>query len=403
MKGNIYVRGKCQCGGTFIYIEKRNGCYCEKCDKIATKNWYVCFGREIQRRFSHDFLGAERFLTGLRFKHDEGTLDPRDYKSGNPLGFSVQADHWLNKVKVRQLKRQSLVTYTGYINRAVDRWGNRNIKNITNGDIEDFLLDDHKNRYGDTISSKTRHEMKSVLVQFWKWVVRREKLVEMPEFPEIGFEMGFREIVDINTQTAIIDKVKELSWSLNPKIWWGIKILSENPNVRPGELRDIKEGDIQLKLNRIQIKRMKERGRIKGKFILLEDQDIQFLRTIPKGLPDIYFFRHKEGAQGVKSGERFGVSYFNKWWKKACAVLGVEGVTLYSGTKHSTVTALSDILSPEEIRRGGSEHSTSSAFDRYLVPNAKDKLKVRTALKQLKKGAVPPQCNKWRRQPDSNW
>jgi hypothetical protein len=37
MKGNIYVRGKCQCGGTFIYIEKRNGCYCEKCDKIATK------------------------------------------------------------------------------------------------------------------------------------------------------------------------------------------------------------------------------------------------------------------------------------------------------------------------------------------------------------------------------
>jgi hypothetical protein len=232
MKGNIYVRGKCQCGGTFIYIEKRNGCYCEKCDKIATKNWYVCFGREIQRRFSHDFLGAERFLTGLRFKHDEGTLDPRDYKSGNPLGFSVQADHWLNKVKVRQLKRQSLVTYTGYINRAVDRWGNRNIKNITNGDIEDFLLDDHKNRYGDTISSKTRHEMKSVLVQFWKWVVRREKLVEMPEFPEIGFEMGFREIVDINTQTAIIDKVKELSWSLNPKIWCG-----GGNQIRTGEWR----------------------------------------------------------------------------------------------------------------------------------------------------------------------
>jgi hypothetical protein len=111
--------------------------------------------------------------------------------------------------------------------------------------------------------------MKSVLVQFWKWVVRREKLVEMPEFPEIGFEMGFREIVDINTQTAIIDKVKELSWSLNPKIWWGIKILSENPNVRPGELRDIKEGDIQLKLNRIQIKRMKERVEAATRFELV--------------------------------------------------------------------------------------------------------------------------------------
>jgi integrase len=270
-------------------------------------------------------------------------------------------DRWL-KFKAKQIKRQSYITYQGYMFRAMDAWGNRNLKTISDGDIEDFLFDDHLTKFDTPISSKTRHEMKAVLSQFFKWVCRREKQIEMPTFPEIGFEMGFRDVVDLETQAAIIERVKKISYHINPKIWWGIKLLSENGNVRPGELRNIKEGDINLDLGIIQIKKTKERSKTKGKFIQLEEEDIRFLRTMPTALPDVYFFRHHKGTAGIKAGHQFGVSYFNKWWKRACKKLKVKGVTVYAGTKHSTMTALSKTLSPEEVQRGYSEHDTRSAL-----------------------------------------
>lgn len=91
---------------------------------------------------------------------------------------------------------------------------------------------------------------------------------------------------------------------------------------------------------------------------------------------------------GIKAGEQFGFSYFSKWWKRACGKLGIEGVTLYPGTKHTTVTAVSEVLSPGETRRGGSEHSTNSAFGRYLVHNRNEKRKFIEAYNQLEGG--PP-------------
>ena len=75
---------------------------------------------------------------------------------------------------------------------------------------------------------------------------------------------------------------------------------------------------------------------------------------------------------------------------KACAALGVEGVTLYPGTKHSTVTALGQVLSPEQIKRGGTGHATNAAFERYMLPDMREKLKVRSAVKKLRQPGQQP-------------
>jgi hypothetical protein len=64
-----------------------------------------------------------------------------------------------------------------------------------------------------------------------------------------------------------------------------------------------------------------------------------------------------------------------KWWKKACANLGVEGIDLYGGTRHSTVTALRKDFSPEQIK-AGTMHSTNKAFDRYLQIQTDDALSI---------------------------
>jgi hypothetical protein len=46
---------------------------------------------------------------------------------------------------------------------------------------------------------------------------------------------------------------------------------------------------------------------------------------------------------------------------------------VYAGTKHSTVTALGKIMSPEQIKHNVTGH-TSSAFQRYSLPDHNEKI-----------------------------
>ncbi len=105
----------------------------------------------------------------------------------------------------------------------------------------------------------------------------------------------------------------------------------------------------------------------------------------PKGLPDLYFFRHLKSRSGVKLGAQFGPKQFRVWWNKACANLGIKGVDLYGGTKHSTVTALGKVLSPEQIQRGATGH-VSDAFKRYMLPNINEALTATKAVQKIQPG-----------------
>ena len=94
-------------------------------------------------------------------------------------------------------------------------------------------------------------------------------------------------------------------------------------------------------------------------------EDLDAVRSFPTALPHLYFFRHKSGLQGVKAGQPFGNRLLYKYWKKACSNLGVDGVDLYGGTKHSSATALRLFRTPEQIKKA-TMHSTNKAFERYF-------------------------------------
>jgi hypothetical protein len=187
-------------------------------------------------------------------------------------------------------------------------------------------------------------------------------LQQFPEFPQIKFELGWRNIIDIPTQQKIVNEVYRISYGINPKIWIGIKWLSTYISVRPGELRNLKEGHINVADGFFIIPHPKEK---QPKIIYLLDEDIDLLREMPKGLPDLYFFRHQKGNGAAKPGSQFGKGYFYKWWRRVCDNLGIEGVDLYGGTRHSTATALGRELTPEQIK-AGTLHKTNRAFERYF-------------------------------------
>jgi hypothetical protein len=57
----------------------------------------------------------------------------------------------------------------------------------------------------------------------------------------------------------------------------------------------------------------------------------------------------------------------------------------YGGTRHSTATALGQLLTPEQIKRGGTGSATNKAFERYFQPRRTESLEVTSAIKQLRK------------------
>ena len=331
----------------------------------ATGRFRVHFGRKTQKRFK-TFAEAERFLDGVRYEVDRGTFDPRDYQKGNPLGFSVLSEKWL-KVKQREVSASTNRCYANYMRKACAVWASMNVKKICYSDLEDFLFDQD-------CSDKTRADIRACLHTFWKWLLKRKiiSIQQFPEFPTIKYNLAFRNLIDKDTQNAIIEEVKRLTFKQNPKVWLGIKWLATYIAIRPNEMLNLTEKDIDYKTGYFYVRKTKE-GKVK--IVPMLQEDIEYLKKMPIGLPDLPFFRHVGGYSGFQGGKKFGSRYFYKTWIKACKNLGIENIDLYGGTRHSTATALRKFLSPEQIK-AGTMHSTNKAFDRYLQIQNDDALSV---------------------------
>lgn len=137
MLGGIYSDQKCNiCGSRLKEDLKRKALTCPKHPNQKASRFRVYF-KGITKRFA-SYSEATRYLTGLRFKTDEGSFDKRDYKMSCPLGFENLVNQWL-KIKEKEVKRSSWIKINDHMNKAVKEWGNRNIKEIKMKDIQLLL------------------------------------------------------------------------------------------------------------------------------------------------------------------------------------------------------------------------------------------------------------------------
>jgi hypothetical protein len=167
---------------------------------------------------------------------------------------------------------------------------------------------------------------------------------------------------------------------INPKIWLGIKWMATYVSIRPNEFRNLKEKEINVD-GAFIIPDPKEKS---PKIVEMIDEDIELYRSMPLGFPELYFFRHEKGNGNAKPGSQFGKDYHYKWWKKACKELGIEGVDLYGGTRHSTATALAKHFSLEELRENGTMHSSNKAFERYVQTKRNNSKKIYQKASELR-------------------
>lgn len=353
MKGNIYTSQRCpSCGGVMRHDDRRHNCVCSSCDIGATGGYRVKFGREISRRFTN-YPEAAQFLSGLRFKTAEGSLDKRDYQADQPMAFSNQADKWL-AIKKKQVCMDTYRVLHRYIQRACAAWGHRNVRTITTGDIEDFLFDDKTAR-----SDKTRADIRSCINQFFTWLEDREGF-KKPRIPKIEYELGWRKITDLETQQAILAELDRIA---PLKVAFAIELLATYPKLRPDDLRRICEGDYRDGIITIHNPTKRKNAFKILQLLPVHTESWGILKKRYPALPNVKFFRHHH-VSGIKNGTPFGKDVLYKWWKKACDNLGIEGLDLYGGTRHTTTTAIAT-LAGEANAKKASGHLTNKAFERY--------------------------------------
>lgn len=366
MKGNIYTRQKCKiCKNRLVHNERRNGCFCEKHkNEQATGQFYVKFGKEINKRFSN-YDESARFLTGLRYDTDQGKFDPRDHMASKPLSFKNQAKSYLEYKSKQNLKTFRAIER--YINRAASFFGDTNVKYVKKRDLNRFL------QSLENISEKTRHNYCSQLRDFYYNYLYEEEeiltLVDLPKMPKIEFELGFRKIIDIETREKIVDRFKERTYEKNPKVWLAIDVLCAYNNLRPGDLPRLKEGDIDLEYGVLTFWRPTKSKKKKAPKVIrirMLEYHIDEFKKLKMQFPatdNMPFFRHT-AESGKKTDNPFSENYLYKNWKRACADLGIYDLDLYGGTRHSTTTAIAKELGKDRARKF-SGHHTDKAFDRY--------------------------------------
>jgi integrase len=156
--------------------------------------------------------------------------------------------------------------------------------------------------------------------------------------------------------------VKKLTRTTRPRSWLAIRWLTTYISIRPAEMLSLTEGQVDRRRGLLVIPHPKER---KPKVVPLLEEDLELLRNFPEEHPSLPFFRHGAGARKDLAEAPLGKQRLYRDWKEACRNLGIEGVDLYGGTKHSTAMGLRAVATFEEVRKM-TGHTTNKAFDRYL-------------------------------------
>lgn len=367
MKGGIYSDEHCAiCGETFK-DNKVDGLQClnhpdERATTFKAKFDSLC------HRFN-EYLPARRRLEAWRQEVDDNVFDLRLHKKNSPLSIGHVIDDFLEVVKeplleAKKITKKTLNGYRSKLMRLVDHVGPQClISDVTFKELSRWLARDRGR-------PKTKHEAYRIVKEMMVWAYNCGDLPRLPRFPTFDFDpeedMAMRETVKKRVQEKILNQVYENEWERAPRRYIGCRFLSTYINVRPGELLGVEERDFNRKEGTIVIRRHKG-SRTVPKKVKLMPEDVDLLKSLPRGFPEMPLFRYDKDHFHVRAGTGFGKGALYDAWKRACSDLGIKGVDLYGGTRHSSAIALyvEEGISRDEIKLS-TGHSTTKSFMRYL-------------------------------------
>lgn len=378
MKGGIYSDERCpRCGKPFEDNEK-DGLQCPSHPDQRASTFKVKF-KGLCRRFSR-YHDAKDLLDGWRWEERQGKFNAKEYMASKPQSVLKQAERFL-EIRKADLRPEGYRRYVYHYKTLSNHLGDVSITRINYSVLEDLKYDLLK-RY----APKTVYDTFGFLKTLLGWCVEREELKELPRFPKLSKKMGMRKIFDKHTQATVLNKVYEMYWKRAPRACIGIELLCTYPKIRPAELRQVQEKHLDLRSGTITIPDPKEQD--DPKTIRLLEKHVRLIQSLPRGFPEMYFLRYDYPVKGRKVGQRFGRDYLYHVWRKTCETLGLEGVPLYPGTKHTTMSDWGRKF-PEALIHEASG-VISNAMRRYLVLGQEDCITLyEDALPEVKRPGLP--------------
>lgn len=379
MKGGIYPRGKCPvCGGRFIegpsgykcpdHLTQPGRLYIRLYDRDLHKHVNICSdSRGIA--FS-SFEEADRILTKIRAEIDAGSLDITRYiaQKLKPLRFSNWSKTWLEKKETEMRKGLKAPSYLKavrvYLRKFQSYFADIDIRDIGTKQIHEFYL---------SLSGKP-HYIKNIVTALEKLLhdaLDWEDIGQLPKFPRIDVPEPDIRTIDLDLQDKIIQAIPD-------PMDRAFILFTAREMVRPSETRALQWEDIDLKHDRVIIRRHFSLNEIRPttkakriKILPLDGEVKQSLLTLPRHLTSPFTF-------WKGNGRPFSESWARKLWKRISLTLGVN-ISLYQGTRHSSATEAADRVGVDAVQEF--LHHTSRAMTKRYA-----KVNVRALEKVLRKG-----------------
>ncbi len=301
---------------------------------------------------------AQSTLIKIAAEIENGTFDPNFYAKSKKslLSFSVYALEWLAGCEKREQRDELSPTYLKDLRRFVHKifipyFQDKNMLDIKGRELKAFYLSLNYH-------AKTVYNIMAALHKIFKDAVYEEVIPVLPNFPKRG------PIPEPDWQWAHEDVQNRILEYLEPDDLYAIFFLVTH-GCRPGELRALKHKDLDLRIDKVTIRRSysgtKLRETTKGKRRRTIDLDADWKEMYlarPRVIdPEAFIFN--------KDGKPLSATWLTKQWRKACDKAEVAGITLYEGTRHSLASQLAN--RDKSLMKIGAllGHSTSKMTERY--------------------------------------
>lgn len=128
----------------------------------------------------------------------------------------------------------------------------------------------------------------------------------MQLFEPINYELGYGKVTTWKLQRQVIYKVKEMTYSFNPGNWLAIDMLATYTELRPDDIRRIREKNYHEGFVTIFHPTKSERKNQPWITIKLLDEHREVWEWIQKKFSqEMHFFRHHKGGARAKPGGVF--------------------------------------------------------------------------------------------------
>jgi integrase len=352
MAGTIRIFQKCRCGSRFL--KGGDVFVCLNCGAYPTRYVVDIHYRGKRVRIYSDKYGmaldslarAERVLEGIRYEMDNRRFDPSRYVKREQRGyeFNVRMDEWLKGYMKRKEKGDIAPSYLRTIKRYIRMYfvpffGNEDIRDIKTVNISDF-----KESLPARLSPKYRKNILDALRKFFDDMMTLEIIEKAPVFQSINVPDPVVNFTDIEDQETVLTEIPRVHW---PIMWFIAK-----QGVRTGEARALQWDDVYLEKDLVCIRRTFSENELRettkgghGDWLPLHPKVKELLQELPRGTSGFVF---------TYKGRRYSESMPRKLWNAACKKVGIKGLNLYEGTRHT--------IGSDAVRRGLSIYDVKDAL-----------------------------------------